>query len=71
MKEIKTLAEAEEMRKETPYLYLITFVAADGRVGSTVLGMTIDAPLYKAYFIFNEANKDAKLFTITNVVKLS
>lgn len=71
MIEIKTLAEAEEVMKESPHLYLVVFVTPDGRTGSAVMGMKEDAPLYKAYFIFNEANKNGELFKITNVVKLS
>mgnify|MGYP007071571060 CR=1 FL=1 len=68
---IKTLAEAEEMLKETPALYLISFVTEDGRPGSTVIGMKEDVPLYKPYFIFNEVNKDKQMLTILGITKLA
>jgi len=70
--QIKTLAEAEEaIKSDHAHLYLLSFVDAEGRPGSTVIGMAEDAPLYKPYFIFNEVNKDAHMLTILSIVKLT
>lgn len=70
--QIKTLADAEKVvSEEHGHLYLISFVDAEGRPGSTVIGMTKDEPLYRPYFIFNEVNKDAHLLTILGIVKLT
>lgn len=70
--QIKTLADAEKVvNEEHGHLYLISFVDAQGRPGSTIIGMTKDEPLYRPYFIFNEVNKDAHMLTILSIVKLT
>lgn len=64
----------EKLVKETPYLYLITFVTLqEGKevTGSTIVAFKEEAPLWKAYAILNEANKDGQMFTIISVQKLT
>lgn len=71
MQQIKTLAEAEELIKEYPCIYMVAFITANGEYGSALITMKEDAPPYKAYFTFNEANKDKQLFTIIGLTKLT
>lgn len=70
MQIIKTLAEAEKMQKENPFLYLVTITPKTGGIGSMILAMKEPLPLWKVYYIANEANKEEEVFTITNVVNL-
>lgn len=69
--EIKTLEDASILVHNGNHLYLISFIDASGRFGSTVIGMKKDAPLYEPYFIFNEVNKDKHMLTILSIVKLT
>lgn len=71
IQEIKTLAEAEEVRKTTPHLYLISFALGGDKRGSTIIAGKTDEPLYRIYFMFNEVNKEKNMLVIMNIVKLS
>lgn len=71
MLEIKNLEEAEKVREEYPYLFLVSFVVDDNRHGSMVVTAKEDLPLYKVYFMVNEANKEKRYLTILNIIKLS
>ena len=70
-KEIRTLEEAEEAIKETPFLYLVSFTLMNAQHGSVIIAAKEKKPLYEVYFIFNEVNKEKDITTILNVIELT
>lgn len=71
MEKIKTLAEAEELVKQGQDIYLVAFITKNNTQGSCLVCTTESLPLYKIYFIMNEANKEQDLITILSVQKLT
>lgn len=69
--QIKTLAEAMERRKEFPYMYLVAIIIRGGGEGSFVSCHKEPTPLWKVYFMLNEANLKGNVYTITNIVDLN
>jgi len=70
IEKIETLAQAEEVLKESPYMYLVSFITGMGH-GSTIVASKEELPLYKVYFMINEANKEKQVLTITHITRLT
>lgn len=72
MQEIKSLQEAEEIRKEYPYLYLIVVNAEGVGIVSYITCSKKPEPLYKVYFMVRDSynTPDIKM-SIINVIDIT
>ncbi|AVT83642.1 hypothetical protein RPYSC3_47820 [Rhodopseudomonas palustris] len=72
MEQIKTLEEAEKVREQYPYMYLVAFVSkSDSKSGSMVVSSKDAMPLWRVYFMVEEAGRNRDLIIITNIIDLT
>lgn len=66
-----TFEQAKVARKETPWMYLVSFVSGENKIGSFVIASKTQLPLWHVFFMFQKSETEPQNLTITSVQEIS